>query len=135
MYFFVMLFGVAIFNVIISIPLANMCGGIGSAIGTAISFAIGHILIMNVYYHKKIHIDIIRFLKEILKMSIPVLVTFGIGMCFYDKINQSTVVMYAIEIGLYTIIYCLFMWNFGMNEYEKSFAQNTLNKVLKKNEG
>ena len=130
-----MLFGVAIFNVIISVPLAKMYGGIGSAIGTAISFAIGHILIMNIYYHKEIHINIIKFLKEVLKMSVPVVLTFGIGMIFYDKINQSTIMAYVIEIGLYTIMYCLAMWNFGMNEYEKNFVKGTINKVLKKSEG
>ena len=130
-----MLFGVAVLNVIISIFLANIYGGIGSAIGTAISFIIGHILIMNVYYHKKIHINIIKFLKEILKMSIPVFLTFGIGILFYDKINESSIIAYMMEIILYTTIYCLTMWNFGMNEYEKDFVKNTLNKVLKKNEG
>ena len=130
-----MLFGVAILNVLISIPLANVYGGIGSAIGTAISFMLGHILIMNVYYHKKIHINIIKFLKEILKMSLPVLMTFIVGMCFYKEINQSSVIMYVTEIILYAIIYGLAMWNFGMNEYEKGFVKNTVNKVLKKSEG
>lgn len=130
-----MLFGIAILNVIISVPLARLYGGIGSAIGTAISFAIGHILIMNVYYHKKIHINIIKFLKEILKMSMPVVLTFGVGVIFYDKINESSVVAYVSEIVLYTIIYVLAMWNLGMNEYEKNFVKSTVNKVLKKSEG
>lgn len=52
---------IACFNIGISIPLSNYYGGIGAAIGTAISLIIGNIIIMNIYYHYKVHLNIIKF--------------------------------------------------------------------------
>lgn len=60
---------VAIFNLIISIFLCKYFGIIGTALGTLISNLIGTITIMNIYYHKKLGIDIIKFWKEILKAT------------------------------------------------------------------
>ena len=44
-------FFIAVANVFLSIPLAKAYGGIGAAIGTAISLLIGNGLVMNWYYH------------------------------------------------------------------------------------
>ena len=68
------LFAFAILNVIVSIILAQIYGGIGAAIGTALSNILGQIIFMNIFYYKKIKIDIPLFWKNIFKMSIPMLI-------------------------------------------------------------
>ena len=65
---------IALASLLISIPLAKQFGGIGCAIGTSIALITGQIIIMNIYYYRKIHIDIPSFWKEIVKMSIIPLV-------------------------------------------------------------
>lgn len=55
---------IAALNVGISIPLAINFGGIGSAIGTAIASVLGETLFMNMFYWKKIHLDIPAYWKQ-----------------------------------------------------------------------
>lgn len=110
---------IAILNIIITIPLVQKYSGIGAAIGTAISLTLGNTVIMNVYYHKRIGINMIRFWKNILVMTIPVLVSLclGIGMNYIIDFNKF--VLIPIGILLYSLIYALLMWYFALNYYEK----------------
>ena len=64
----IIFFGIAILNIAMSIPLTKMYGGIGTAIGTAVSLILGQGIILNIYYHKKVGINMIEFWKNILRM-------------------------------------------------------------------
>ena len=75
----IIFFGIAILNICISIPMAKMYQGIGAAVGTAFSLVLGQGLILNIYYHKKVGLDMIEFWKNILFMTVPVVITFLIG--------------------------------------------------------
>ena len=46
-----------------SIPLSKYYGGIGAAIGTAFSLILGQGVILNIYYQKKVGINILEFWK------------------------------------------------------------------------
>ena len=127
-------FAIAIANIGISIPLAKQFGGIGSAIGTSLALVIGQIIIMNIYYHKKIHINMIEFWKEIIKMSVSVLITFLLGFGAYRAINTENIIIYGLEIIIYTLVYATLMWNFAMNDYEKNIIRKPINKILHKGE-
>ena len=61
-------FLIAIFNVIISIPLAKSYGEVGAALGTMITMTIGNIILMNWYYQAKIKLNIIYFWKNIFEL-------------------------------------------------------------------
>ena len=105
---------IAIANIFVSIPLAKAYGGIGSAIGTSLSLIIGNIIILNIYYHKKVGINVIEFWKSIIKMTIPMLI----------PIVAIVILMHFG--GIYTILYCLTCYFLVMDDYEK----NIVNKVL-----
>ena len=128
-------FFIAIANVLISIPLAKIYGGIGTAIGTAISLIIGQGFIMNIYYHKKIHIDMIKFWKEILKMTIPVLLSFFIGGVVCIFIKNTGIIIFGVKVVIYIIIYLSLMWLLGMNESEKDLVRKIIKSVRSKIEG
>ena len=128
----VVFFFIAIANVMVSIPLAKLYGGIGAAMGTGLSLIIGQVIIMNVYYQKKIHINIIKFWKEILKMSIPVVICFALGLFSYKIIGNRGIIVFILEIVVYAAIYSLLMWNFGMNLDEKNLFKRMVNIALKK---
>lgn len=120
---------ISIANVIISIPLAKAYQGIGSAIGTGISFIIGNGLIINWYYYKKAEIDIPRFWKNILKMSFPMIILFIVTaiLKIIINVNYSWITL-IIKVTIYSLMYCILVYLFSMNEYEKGIV----NKVLKK---
>lgn len=126
----IVFFFIAILNVLLSIPLAKEYGGIGTAIGTAVALVIGQIVIMNIYYHKKIHINIIAFWKEIFKMTIPVIISFTIGMGINKLIENYSIMIFVLKIVLYTVAYMLLMWIFGMKKEEKELLKKPINKFI-----
>lgn len=131
----IIFFGIAILNVAMSIPLTKMYGGIGTAIGTAVSLILGQGIILNIYYHKKVGINMIEFWKNILRMSLPIVfvVLFGIGLNMF--IVSDSILILAVKIVLYTAVYGLLMWFFGMNNYEKDLIRKPVNKILAKVRG
>lgn len=119
---------IAVLNIILSIPLAKFYGGIGCAAATAFGLIMGNVIIINIYYHKEIGIDIIRFSKEILSMCLPVmiaLITGAIGNCFIDTINISIL---GFKIISYTLVFIILMWFMGFNDYEKGLFRGFYKK-------
>lgn len=131
----IIFFGIAILNVAMSIPLTKMYGGIGTAIGTAVSLILGQGIILNIYYHKKVGINMIEFWKNIIRMSIPIVfvVLFGIGLNMF--IVSDSILILAVKIVLYTAVYGLLMWFFGMINYEKDLIRKPVKKILAKVRG
>lgn len=130
----IIFFGIAILNVCISIPLAKMYQGIGAAIGTAFSLILGQGFILNIYYHKKVGIDMIEFWRNILFMTIPVVITFLIGIILNRIIINNSFIWLFFKIAIYTIIYSVFMWFIAMNKYEKETIIKPLKNILNKME-
>ena len=121
---------IALGNIIISIPLAKNYGGIGSAIGTALSLIIGNIIIINIYYNKKVGIDILKFWKEILKISIPFSIPVFLIVIIMNVFKITTGYLHLILFAfIYTIIYSLTCYFISMNNYEKEIINKVLRKV------
>ncbi|WP_121610090.1 oligosaccharide flippase family protein [Mesobacillus foraminis] len=129
----VVLIFIALGNLIISIPLAQKFGGIGSASGTAISMIIGNILVMNIYYYKKIKINIPKFWMEITKMSIPIGLCLGLGIII-DKIGYGIIPL-ILKICIYTVIYSLLMYHIGMTRFEKELFVSPVKGLMNKVRG
>ena len=112
----------AIGNALISVPLSIKYGEIGASVGTAISYLLGNGLIMNIYNHKVIGLDIIKFWREILKLTpaliLPIL--FGSFVTRHVDINKLSV--FIVIVVIFVIIYLASMWVIGLNEYEKSLV-------------
>lgn len=117
---------IAVANIFISIPLAKAYGGIGSAIGTSLSLIIGNIIILNIYYHKKVGINVIEFWKSIIKMTIPMIIPIVAIVILMHFVTLHGYVNLIVFGGLYTILYCLTCYFLVMDDYEK----NIVNKVL-----
>lgn len=117
---------IAIANIFISIPLAKAYGGMGSAIGTSLSLIIGNIIILNIYYHKKVGINVIGFWKSIIKMTIPMIIPIVAIVILMHFVTLHGYVNLIVFGGLYTILYCLTCYFLVMDDYEK----NIVNKVL-----
>ncbi len=123
----------AIVNVILSIILSKLYGGIGAVIATAISLICGQIIFMNIFYHKKIGINIIEFWKNILKMSIPMAFAIMLAILIKNILQISNVGILVFEILVYVIMYGLIVYKFSMNSYEKELILKPINKILKRN--
>lgn len=126
---------IAILNVSLSIPLSKKYSGIGAAIGTSIAIILGNIIIMNIYYCKKIKIDILRFWKEILKMTIPVGISLITTSIISMLIGGSGYKYILIRGIILTLIYIFLMWFMGMNAYEKELFFYPIKKLKRKING
>ena len=119
----------AVFNLIISIILARKYGAVGCAMGTAISLIVCNIIVINIYYHKTIKIDIIKFWKNIFVMTLefilPVLLIISIMRVVIINDSIISIIVYGL---IYTLIFTLYSYFVVMNDYE----QDIVNKVLSK---
>lgn len=125
-------FIIAIINVIASVYLVKYWGGFGCAIASAGSFLIGHGLIMNIYYYKKININIPQFWKEIIKMSFPVLISMVVGFSINIIFTTSSIIFLILKINLFLIVYAVLIWFMGLNNYEKDLFLKPLLKIIHK---
>ncbi|WP_017471987.1 oligosaccharide flippase family protein [Amphibacillus jilinensis] len=123
---------VAVFNLLISIPLAMMYGVIGAAIGTVIGKIINTV-VMNIYY-VRIGIDMKRYSKEVFILFIP-MVTMGLLgyllKSFFHVSNMIDVFIFAVA---FSVIYGWIMFRFYMNDGEKRFIINSYHKRFSKKE-
>jgi O-antigen/teichoic acid export membrane protein len=121
---------VACINIGISIPLAKIYGGIGCAIGTAIGLTIGNIFLMNIYYYRKIHLNIPRFWREIFFMTIPVVIAFVLSSVASLFIVGSGYGYIFIKAVVLTICYIPLMWLMGMNKFERNLFYTPLKNIF-----
>ena len=123
---------IAISNIFVSIPCIKLWGTKGAAIGTAISLLVGNGLFMNIYYHKKIGLDIIYFWKEIMKFTPSLIIPIILGIAVMKYVTFSSIFMLGGAIIAYVIIYCISMWFLGMNDYERGLISVPMKKLLGK---
>jgi Membrane protein involved in the export of O-antigen and teichoic acid len=122
---------IAVANIAVSIFLGRIYGGIGCAVGVALSSIIGCVIVMNIYYYKQIHLDIPRFWKEIVLMSVPVAIAFCSCFVISRWIKGTGFFSIAVNALIYTAIYIPAIWFMGMNHYERTLFWTPLQKILK----
>lgn len=127
---------ICISNIFVSIPCIKTWGASGAAFGTALSLTLGCIFFMNIYYHKAIGINIIKFWKSI-STFIPALIPTIICGLIIDKFIPLNNSWFTLGIGIiiYCIVYMFSMWFFGMNDKEKQLLSVPFQKIFKKIRG
>lgn len=119
----------ALLNIVLSVYLCQIYSGIGSAIGTGVSLFIANGLIMNIYYHKKIGLDIPGFWRNILRVSVGLIIPALLGTVFMLFVNMSSILILLLCIGVYTITYCISMYFISMNSDERRYVKIVLSKL------
>ncbi len=120
------LFFTTILNIVMSIILMKLYGMIGAVIATAISTLLGQILIMNIYYAKKINIKVMYLFGRIYSGILPIIVVSSVISYFTAKAVKATTVSMLVGGILFvalTLTGCLI---FGFNEYEKNLFKRFL---------
>lgn len=123
--------GVALFNGIFTVILVNYIGVIGAAVATSLSIIIGHIIIMNIYYHKVMKLNVPRMFKGFLKGILPsVLLTTVLCIPFYIWLPSSWLYFIA-GAAVFCIIYAVCLMTFGLNKTEKSEINSYFSSLIK----
>lgn len=119
-------FFMALINVCVSIPLAEQFGAVGTAMGTAFSLIVANGLIMNIFYYKALHLDMISFWKSIIKCSKGLLIPAIAGGLIMKYIHFQGIGSYLVGIVIYTIVYCVSICLLGCNTQEKRMIKNLI---------
>ncbi|MDQ0903970.1 oligosaccharide flippase family protein [Paenibacillus sp. V4I7] len=126
----VVYFALAIANVLLSIILVQRWGAIGCALATAAAFTIGNIIIMNIYYWKKLNIAIPSFWKNIIYMSSPLIISILFGVTLNKLVLTDSWSFFIIKIIVFSVVYSLLIWFAGMNCYEKDLFVVPFKKII-----
>lgn len=124
--------GIAIFNVAASVPLAMFYGGIGAAMGTCVSLLLGQGLIMNIYYHKSMELNMWHFWWNILKFLPSLIVPIIAGSLMMVYVDTSNIWIFLGSAVGYTVIYGISVYFLGMNKYEKDLFTKPFKKLWAK---
>jgi O-antigen/teichoic acid export membrane protein len=125
-------FFIALINLILSIPLARVYGGIGAAIGTATALIIGNGFVMNWYNHAKVGLDMKYFWKQIFQFipSLIIPIIFGVAVTiFIDLYNILSLLICG---SIFVLVYGISIWHLGMNKYEKNLIGNPVRSAFKR---
>lgn len=120
---------IAVLNIIATIYLVQQLGIIGAAISTSIAMAIGNGFIMNVYYAKKVGLNIKKFWKEIAAILPSTFICLLLGLLI-KRINiRLALIDFCIHILLFCVAYIIIMYCLAFNEYEKQLTKGLTAKI------
>ena len=123
---------IALCNILLSIPLAKAFGGVGSAIGTSIAILVANCIIMNIYYHKKVGLDMIYFWNQIGEFVPALIIPIIAGAVIMFVIGVNSIPKFILLAIVYSCIFVFSMWKFGMNNTEKDLFRGPINKILRR---
>jgi len=116
-------------NIIMTIFLCQLYGAVGAAIGTAISYILVNGIVMNLYYFKKLHINIPLFWKNIMRIVIRLLPAFAVGTVIWRFVEYSSVPTMLLLILAYTVVYLVCALTLAMNQEERNLVLSPLKRI------
>lgn len=124
---------IAVLNVLGTLWAIPKYGILGAAACTAIAYALGNGIIMNIYYHNVIKLKIIEFWKNISRMSIVPITMIVVGIILLKNIiiirNLRQMILWAM---LYAVCFGVLAWKLMMNNYERNLFRELIFKILKR---
>ena len=121
-------FIMSIFNIIISIFLTKKYGATGAALGTCIALIICNILLINLYYAKKLKLNILKFWISIIRQITPFVIPISLTLVVMNTLKLNGVSAFIIYGSIYSILYIIVAYLLSMNKYEKNFIWKIFNK-------
>lgn len=121
-----------VLNIIVTVLLVERYGMIGAPIGTAVSILLGNVLATNIYYHKYIHLNVIRMYKGIFGRT-------TLCIAIASALSALTLLLptggwlgFLIRCGVFSLIYVLSLWFYGANDFEKGLIRGVFNRFSAK---
>jgi len=119
--------GLAAANACLSVFFIRAYGVLGPAIGTALVLALGHGVILNLYYHYVVGLDMVVFFRETCRSILPaigVALSLGVALTYWPM--KGTWLTLTVQGLLYSAIYASVMWLYGMNAGERAFFKSAI---------
>lgn len=124
----------ALCNLGLTVVMSQLYGVIGAAACTAVSLIVANGIMMNIYYHKQCGLDIKLFWTNVGSQARGLIIPVIVGMLINHLVILDSVIMLLVMISVYSLIYIISMWKFGMNEYERNLIMSIFNRVGARND-
>ena len=121
----------AAINIGLTVLFVYWFGPYGAPTATAVAVVIGNLIIMNIYYHKKLHLRVFRMYGQSAKGILPAyIIAAALAGSTYLFIPDSLFGVYGFLIRGFTfvILAAIFMLSFGFDQGEKDMIRNRLRK-------
>ena len=119
-------------NLAITLLFTRSIGYFAAAIGTAISFLFGSVIVMCIYYRKKLGINMVKLYAKIFKGIWLSVIISAIACWATTLIVDGVFLKFTFGFVSFVVVYAITLMVFGLNEKEKKMVINILNKVKNK---
>ena len=125
---------IAVANVIATYLVLPYWGIIGAAVCTAVAFLIGNGIVMNIYYHRVIKLDIPGFWKSMIGIVLlSVVLSFAGWLVANRAVTSESIWGLVAGAAVYSLIFWVLNWFVCMNQYEKQLFLGMFKKGSEKN--
>lgn len=116
----------AIINILLVFLFSPIYGAMGVCLSICISYIVRTVG-LDIIMYKSVSINIFSFFKDVyLRLFMPLLITFSIGVIINYTIVESGWFLLFIKILIFSIFYALIMYKWEMNQSEKDFVVKLL---------
>ena len=118
------------FNIGLTVLLISLIGPIGAPLATGISYLIGHVILMNLYYGKKIGLNVWRMFKEIFRrtwLCILIALILNAPLMLW-RVDGNWLVL-LLKAVVFCLTYGVLLLFIGMNSSEKSLFFSLMRKL------
>lgn len=120
-------------NLLVSIFFIKNIGYIGAAFGTAFSLILGHGIIMNIYLHKKIKLNIPKLLLEIFRGILPCTIA-SFLICSFVFLLPVGWIWLIVKILIILMVFFITMYLWGINDDEKATLNGFFSRLVNHSE-
>lgn len=118
-------------NLVVTIVLVKYWSYIGAAIGTSITYFLFSLIIMNVYYYRKLRLPMLKIYSGIIKRLWLCDLVAGVVLCVYSLFINGSVLSFIGGVSLFVLVYLFMLLVFGFSKDEKR-AIPIIGKFFKK---
>ncbi len=110
----------AVINVVLTVIGTHIWGYWAAAVGTAISTIVGSVISMNIYYQKKLGINIFRLYGKIIGKITACLILASVPCAALNRVLYGSWLSLCVKVAVFVVVYGAAMLLFGLNKAEKA---------------
>lgn len=124
----VVYFVVACVNVAASVFLIRRWGVVGTSLGTLFAVLLGTGVFMNIYYHRKVGLNVLVFWKDILRWTVPACALCAVAWLLTRHLEITSWGGLALYAAAYSAVYAGLLWLVGMKREDKDMLRALLQR-------
>lgn len=123
---------VALFNMLISIPLCKRYGEIGSAFGTFIGMFLANNIFQYIYSERVVGIDMKRWSKNIVSMLPALIPPVVVGTVIMLFVNTYEIAVFVETTLIFSLVFAVSMWFLGLNTDEREMFSRSVTNMWRR---